>query len=88
MQFVQPGCGLWSPLPWNVQKFGGLPGFFAFLSTQLQAQSGTGGWHTLPRIFLLTNAHNWMIPLQYVIAEGLVLLFRVADPFGFKGSGF
>jgi len=29
-----------------------------------------------------------MIPLQYVIAEELVLPFRVAKPFGFKGSGF
>jgi hypothetical protein len=29
-----------------------------------------------------------MIPLQYVNAEELVQSFRVADPFGFKGSGF
>jgi len=29
-----------------------------------------------------------MIPLQYVNAEELVSLFRMADPFGFKGSGF
>ena len=29
-----------------------------------------------------------MIPLQYVNAEELVQLFRVADPFGFKGSGY
>src|SRR5690349_16187048 len=28
-----------------------------------------------------------MMPVQYVIAVGLVLLFRVADPFAFKGSG-
>jgi hypothetical protein len=28
-----------------------------------------------------------MIPLQYVHAEELVSLFRVADPFGFKGAG-
>ncbi len=38
--------------------------------------------------FLLTRAHTWMIPLQYVNAEELVSLFRMADPFGFKGSGF
>ena len=47
-----------------------------------------GGWQTLSRFFLLTITHNWMIPLQYVNTEGLVWLFRVADPFGFKGSGF
>jgi putative transposase len=29
-----------------------------------------------------------MIPLLYVIAGWPVSLFRVADPFGFKGSGF
>jgi hypothetical protein len=29
-----------------------------------------------------------MTQLQYVIAEGLVSVFRVADPFDFKGSGF
>lgn len=29
-----------------------------------------------------------MIPLQYVNDEGLVWLLRLADPFGFKGSGF
>jgi hypothetical protein len=34
--------------------------------------------------FLLTRSHNWMIPLQYVNAEGLVQVFRVADPFGVK----
>src|SRR5882762_1428340 len=28
-----------------------------------------------------------MIPLQYVNAKGLVWLFRVADPFGFKRVG-
>jgi len=39
-------------------------------------------------LFLLTNPHRCMIPLQYVNAEELVWLFRVADPFGFKGSGF
>jgi hypothetical protein len=29
-----------------------------------------------------------MIPLQYVNAEELAWLFRVADPFDVKGSGF
>ena len=28
-----------------------------------------GGWPTLSRFFLLMNAYNWMIPLQYVNAE-------------------
>lgn len=39
-------------------------------------------------LFLLTNRRRWMTPLQYVNAEALVLLFRVADAFEFKGSGF
>jgi hypothetical protein len=38
--------------------------------------------------FLLTNAHSWMIPLQYVNAEELVWLFRVPDPLVWKGRGF
>jgi hypothetical protein len=49
--------------------------------------------------FLLTNAHGWMIPLQYVNAEELVWLFRVPDRrvrallgarrnVGLEGSGF
>jgi hypothetical protein len=38
--------------------------------------------------FLLPNASDWIIPLQYVNAEELVWLFRVADPFGFKKVGF
>jgi len=37
---------------------------------------------------LLTRIHNCMMPLQYVNAEELVQFFRVADPFGSKGSGF
>ena len=37
---------------------------------------------------LFTAAHVWMIPLQYVNAGELVEPFRVADPFGFKGTGF
>jgi hypothetical protein len=39
-------------------------------------------------IFFLTARYGGMIPLQYVKVEGLLLLFRVAAPFGFKGSGF
>jgi hypothetical protein len=31
-----------------------------------------GGWRTLSRFFLLTNARSSMIPLQYVNAEELV----------------
>jgi|HubBroStandDraft_2_1064218.scaffolds.fasta_scaffold827309_2 hypothetical protein len=36
----------------------------------------------------LPDSPDWMIPLQYVIAGELVLPFRVADPFDFRGSGF
>jgi hypothetical protein len=32
----------------------------------------TGGWPTLSHLSLLTDGHEWMIPLQYVIAEELV----------------
>jgi hypothetical protein len=47
------------------------------------------GWPTLSHFSLLTCDRNWMIPLQYVHAEELVLPFRVADPFGFlKRRGF
>jgi hypothetical protein len=37
---------------------------------------------------ILMNTRDHMIPLQYVKVEGLFWPFRVADPFGFKGSGF
>ena len=48
-----------------------------------------GGWHTLSRFFLLTPNHVWIIPLQHVIAAGLALVFRVADPSRCsKGLGF
>jgi hypothetical protein len=40
-------------------------------------------------IYLLTSAHDSIIPLQYVIAERLILVFRLADPSRFlEGSGF
>src|SRR4029077_4675440 len=47
-----------------------------------------GGGRSLP-VFFLTAHSCWMIPLQSVNAEGLVLLFRVADPSRFsKGLDF
>ena len=48
-----------------------------------------GGWYTLTRFFPSTT-HDWrMMPLQYVNAESLIWLFRVADPSrSSKGLGF
>jgi hypothetical protein len=40
------------------------------------------------RVFLFACPHSWMIPLQYINPDGLVRPFRLADPFGLKGSGF
>jgi len=34
--------------------------------------------------FLLPNMRDWITPFQYVNAEELVWLYRVADSFGFK----
>ena len=40
------------------------------------------------RSLFLVERLDWIIQLQYVNAEELIQLFRVAEPFGFKGSGF
>ena len=37
-----------------------------------QLGAGIGGWHTLSRIFLLTNSRSEIIALQYLDAEGLI----------------
>jgi hypothetical protein len=42
-----------------------------------------GAWRILSAFFLLTFARGWTIPLQYVNAGIMVLLFRMADPFRF-----
>jgi hypothetical protein len=55
-----------------IRNSGGKPVHDVYgIGGRVKAAQG-GGWPTLSRFSLLTSAHGWMIPLQYVIAEGLV----------------
>src|ERR1700674_2992922 len=56
-------------------------------STENRRVMDSAGGSTF-RVFVLPCRYNSTIPLQYVNAKQIVLLFRVADPFGFRGSGF